>query len=101
MGNVSELQRHKRTVHDKIFKFVCHLCGKRTYHKDDLNAHMVTAHGIGERQFKCDQCDKAFAQKKILNEHKKRHDKSTLYQCQHCEKTFWMKTDLKIHVRMM
>ena len=97
---VKGLKRHKQVVHEKIYKYYCHLCGKPTNDKDNLNSHMINVHGIGEKLFKCDQCDKSFADKKTLKHHyESHHARKTLYHCEHCPKTFWMKSYLSTHVR--
>ena len=97
---VKGLKRHKQVVHEKIYKYYCHLCAKPTNDKDNLNSHMINVHGIGEKMFKCDQCDKSFANKHILKHHyESHHVKKTLYQCEYCPKTFWMKQYLSTHVR--
>ena len=100
--NSSTVQSHKNNVHEKIHKFVCHICAKSTNSKEKFTAHMINAHGIGEKQFKCDQCDKSFAIKSILKTHyESHHAKTTLYQCEQCPKTFWMKEYLRTHVKMI
>ena len=96
------LKKHKKHIHDKVYDFVCHICAQPKQNKRLLDRHMIIAHGQGERKFKCDKCDKSFAQKSTLNHHfESHHAKKTLYQCEQCPKTFWMKSYLKTHVRMM
>ena len=96
------MNTHKKAVHEKIHNFVCHICAKPFYEKNNFNIHMINAHGIGERKFKCDKCDKSFATKYILNKHyESHHARTTLYQCDQCPKTFWLKSYLDTHVKMM
>ena len=98
----NQIVYHKRSVHEKQFDYVCHLCAKGYNKKQYLNSHMVTVHQIGERKFKCDQCDKSFARHSVLQTHfQSHHAKKTLYQCEQCPKTFWMKNYLSTHVRMI
>ena len=94
------LKKHQKLVHEKIYKYVCHLCAKPLNSNEKLNVHMINVHGIGERKFKCDQCDKSFATSNLLKNHfESHHAKKTLYQCEQCPKTFWMKSYLNTHVR--
>jgi len=53
------------------WKYLCHICDYATNHKGTLTTHL-TFHGIGAR-FKCDKCDKDFAQKGQLKEHRETH----------------------------
>jgi len=96
------LKRHIKHVHDKIYDYVCHICAQPKQNKRLLDEHMITAHGQGERTFKCDKCEKYFTKKSILKNHyESHHVKKTLYQCEQCPKTFWMKNYLDTHVRMI
>ena len=96
------LKAHKKHIHDKIYDYVCHICAQPKISKRLLDIHMVNAHGIGERKYKCDKCDKTFAKKSILDSHyQSHHARKTLYQCEQCPKTFWMKSYLSTHVRMI
>ena len=98
----SKLASHKKIVHDKIHDFVCHICAKPCSTKSFLKTHLVTAHAVGERRFKCDKCDKSYATSSAYKNHyQSNHEKSELYQCELCPKTFWVKDYLKTHIRVV
>lgn len=49
------------------------------------------------RQFKCKECDKAFARKGQLSQHMLIHTKERLFSCQVCDKEFRLSGHLKRH----
>ena len=46
-----------------------------------------------EKSFKCDQCDKYFAEQSSLVCHKITHSGKNPYQCDKCDKSFARKSD--------
>lgn len=81
-----ELNKHSK-IHDetlklKMLKYVCEICGKRSYSKADNAKHMFKHSNI--RQWECCFCDAAFKEKYTLRNHVLlQHDEprkdSTLY----------------------
>ena len=49
-GDMSNLQRHKTTVHDGIKKFQCLQCSKSYGYANDLRKHEAIVHG-GSKDF--------------------------------------------------
>ena len=95
---IGTLKKHKNVVHEKIYKKMCHLCSKQMSSNTQLNEHMINVHGIGERKFKCDQCDKSYSQKGHLNTHIKCIHEKLQYNCDKCDKSFSQKGKLKSHI---
>lgn len=83
-------------------KFICPYpsCTKIYMHKRSLIEHEL-AHQ-GKKTFKCDQCQKGFNNKPLLQEHVKTvHNTTGLkYVCNYCTKPFYKKHKLKLHLRM-
>ena len=99
-GNIQILNRHKKTIHYKVFDVVCHLCARQFSQKQHLERHLVALHNIGERKHKCDQCDRAFLTKNNLDIHyEANHKRSEAHQCPECPKIFWARDYLKTHIR--
>ena len=77
------------------------------HHQEDLLEHLKTHHGgddnagINHLQKSCPVCHKKFLLRKNLMTHMKRfHEtegKLAKYQCQHCEKTFYYKSEKEAH----
>ena len=77
------------------------------HHQDDLLEHLKNHHGgddnagINHLQKSCPVCHKKFLLRKNLMTHMKRfHEtegKLAKYQCQHCEKTFYYKSEKEAH----
>ena len=53
-----------------------------------------------ERQFNCNHCDKNFVLKDDLRVHKRIHTREKPFKCQHCDKTFVQNDDLRVHKRL-
>ena len=71
----SHLKRHKRGVHDKIKEHVCE-CGFATARKHNLTKHKMVVH-LGYKKFKCNACEFAATDKRVLQNHMKLHSVMT------------------------
>ncbi|RVE42463.1 hypothetical protein evm_012893 [Chilo suppressalis] len=63
----SMMMTHYRDTHLKVRDHVCGICGWRAFNSNRLKNHMYKH--SGEKNFKCDACDKAFTTKKIMRAH--------------------------------
>ncbi|XP_063543055.1 zinc finger protein 26-like [Cydia strobilella] len=76
-------------------------CGREFRTRSRLKDH-ITIHHLGherERIHKCDQCDKAFANKQVLTRHKKCHTDCT-YPCPDCGVRFKCEAYVKVHQQL-
>lgn len=65
------LMEHNRHKHLKVYNHQCELCAQQFYLPSALQEHM--AGHTGERNFKCDQCDKSYPGLKSLQCHMRSH----------------------------
>lgn len=70
----SMMMAHVRHTHLKVRNHVCGVCGWKAFNSYRLNNHMFKH--SGEKNFKCDACDKAFTTKKIMRAHHARMHKN-------------------------
>ncbi|KAF9812348.1 hypothetical protein SFRURICE_005459 [Spodoptera frugiperda] len=63
----SMMMTHLRDSHLKFRNHVCGVCGWKAFNSNRLKNHMYKH--SGEKNFKCDACDKAFTTKKIMRAH--------------------------------
>ncbi|XP_048000572.1 zinc finger protein 668-like [Leguminivora glycinivorella] len=76
-------------------------CGREFRTRSRLKDH-IAIHHLGherERIHKCDQCDKAFANKQVLTRHKKSHADFT-YPCPECGLRFKSGAYVKVHQQL-
>ncbi|CAD7078156.1 unnamed protein product [Hermetia illucens] len=82
----AEVKRHYRNVHKRKGYVVC--CNKKLYKRvlilDHVNKH------LNPDYFKCNECNKVFADKQCLKNHMIRHesDDAKLFRCEHCPRRF-------------
>merc|ERR1711860_287648 len=90
---------HHRMVHDEK-KFACQEpgCELKFVHNFNLLRHMRRVHTT-ERNFKCEECDKAFKTKCNLKDHMDRHRGVKKAFCEICKKGFWDNDKLNVHMR--
>ncbi|CAG5057465.1 unnamed protein product [Parnassius apollo] len=63
----SMMMTHLRDTHLKVRNHVCGVCGWKAFNSNRLKNHMYKH--SGEKNFKCEACDKAFTTKKIMRAH--------------------------------
>lgn len=80
---------------DNSENFICKVCKKIFKTKKALWDHSIY-HNL---QFKCEQCDKAFAKKSLLNRHFRTHSEERPFECEMCEKSFKTTDSLTVHLR--
>lgn len=88
-GIKSNLNRHEREVHGKVFSkdFVCKTCGKRYESRCSLSRHSkkqvcVAPGTISEKSISCDKCDFKTKHMRNMRRHKqKAHKQSKEYKC--------------------
>ena len=106
--SVSNLNKHKKRVHEKIAippNFACSSCDFKTASKFSLKRHNVSCKKSVEllpHEISCTQCRKTFSTQKALSRHTKVHSKdkpdiSNTASCVVCQKTFAKSYNLKRH----
>lgn len=73
---------------------VCPMCGKKFPDQSSLGHHQFRLH-TGNRNIKCDMCDKTFNLQSQLTVHKRSHKPT--YKCNLCNERFCYKSALKAH----
>lgn len=70
--STSAVKLHSRT-HTGEKPHKCDICNEKAYaYNSDLKRHKRSAHGIIDKVFECDSCDKVFYEPKLLRKHKER-----------------------------
>nr|XP_046258142.1 zinc finger protein 224-like isoform X1 [Scatophagus argus] len=77
----------------------CRVCGKPFNRDSDLLRHMDEIH-MGEKAFKCAQCDRQFARRDHLVVHLRTHTGEKPHRCPVCRKSFAQRSNLNVHLRM-
>ena len=90
-------------VHDKVKKVVCDLCGKKLCDKYAMKKHRLYIHGSKDEQskekiYQCDICEKGFYLQSLLALHIQVHgEKNNL--CHYCDESFRSKGGYTRHIK--
>ncbi|KAK7065606.1 hypothetical protein SK128_018829, partial [Halocaridina rubra] len=84
---------------DEMTKHRCLQCDKNFTNYDELDDHLVTAHGYTANQYRCEYCPRAFAWRPNLIHHKTVHGEYKRYPCENCPRVFTDATTLQKHIR--
>ena len=97
------LDIHMRRKHaNSNAMFECDLCSGqfKQCSLEQFKYHLTKEHQIGQFQHKCDQCDKAYYTKGLLEKHKKTlHEKSSAVICDQCGREFLTQSNLGLHMK--
>ncbi|KAL0809189.1 hypothetical protein ABMA28_011415 [Loxostege sticticalis] len=91
------LNNHKQKSHQKKGpNYVCKVCRRRWFDKSLFVKHLRKAH-IGQRPYKCTECDKDFVCKYSMKRHVEQHSGVKSFECEQCGAKFSQKGALKRH----
>ena len=95
-SNKFTLRHHINIVHIKKKDKICPHCGEAFMIGQSFQAHVLRH--TNDRQFPCEVCGKAFLLQKHLDKHMNTH--TMPYKCDQCDKSFGSKFLLNDHVKM-
>ncbi|XP_037545521.1 zinc finger protein 37 [Nematolebias whitei] len=90
-------KRHDR-VHRNGRIYVCPQCGKGFVYRFALSKHVQMVHGK-VKPFICQLCNKRFFTKRDVNVHIRIHTGEKPFQCHICERRFTRRVELNVHFR--
>ena len=83
-------------THNK--KYICNLCGHRTYRKAYLKQHIELVHQKKTYNIKCTECDLIFVCQNRMIKHRNLVHFPDKYRCPTCHKSFATKTLMTRHM---
>jgi len=92
-----DLRVHKAAKHAGEKKYKCNVCDMAFAAIEYLKRHHISH--SDDRKHKCNICDKGFKLRKTLTTHSKIHSKEYQGQCNICGKEFVQKSNLKLHMK--
>ncbi|XP_044019353.1 zinc finger protein 492-like [Aphidius gifuensis] len=101
---IEAVSKHYDSVHSHDYtlhfdaQYKCHLCTNVYKSSHILKEHILKHQGI--RKYKCDVCDKSFAQQSHLAAHKAVHSDKRFI-CPGCEKAFNRQDNMKSHTKKL
>jgi hypothetical protein len=113
IDKLDEAKAHLERVHGKTFlvagngmteyslalqdgNFFCHVCNKNFHSFQLLNSHM-NVHIV---KVVCETCGAGYFNQHMLVKHKESH-KTKKFDCKHCDKTYYKKSQLKYHTEIV
>ena len=92
--NPRDIKRHVEVIHLKEKNYQCEYCEEKFSYFEYMKKHIKVRHlGLGE---KCEICNKSVMD---MSTHLRQHsNNSKKFKCEHCEKNFSQKSNLKKHV---
>ena len=93
------MAQHNHEVHGMVHRFSCPQCPKKYMHCNSLKTHLLRVHLPERKEFACETCGMAFADKGILVRHLKVH-KQPHIKCTRdgCDKMFKWKSGVFQHL---
>lgn len=89
------LTSHIRLFHDNVRNYVCNICEQRFRQPSLLKDHTRSKHTL-ERPFSCTICGQTFATRKVLKQHTHIHQEKR-FKCNYCEKVFAQSAGRRCH----
>lgn len=93
----SSLLYHRDSQHSNGRRFVCNQCNKGFKHRQLLQRHQLVH--TEDRPYKCTNCKAAFKTRANLINHQSLHSGARKYWCPQCGQSFVHKTSLTLHQR--
>ncbi|XP_014225233.1 zinc finger protein 260-like [Trichogramma pretiosum] len=97
LPSLETLNEHHKNIHNQDSKFMCVLCCKIYNKYYGFLAHVKKHKNLP--QYSCDECDRMFVHKKVLETHKAIHSNERPFICSTCGKSFKQQSALYTHSR--
>jgi len=92
----SSMNKHQRTVHERVRPHKCVVCLKGFPSTSHLNDHMASH--SGEKNFACQLCSRTFSFRTSLKKHLATHSDERPFKCRVCLKWFKTKSNIRAHM---